>query len=281
MTWYRLSDDWLMTPKAQAAGLQGRALWLAVGAGHCAKDDTDGVIDGRMLKVLAAAAEVNLKRATEALVACGLWHTPENLRECLPCFEVAKKRGGLTAADYFHHAFLATNLDEAGKRDGIARHRDLRRRKIRADRKLVTDIRARDKDRCGYCGILTVWKDQNPDRKSKSIGEIDHIDPWGPDFAPSNLVVACKGCNADKKDRTPAEWAADGGHLLRRPIDGIPDLTWVDPGYIPEGPGRDQATRGDLPRVARDSGRNRDRAGSEPGPGRVPGHAPKLEGATS
>lgn len=271
MTWFRLSDDWLMTPKAQAAGLQGRALWMAVGAGHCAKDDTDGVIDGRMLKVLAAAAEVNLKRAAEALVDAGLWHTPENLRGCPPCHETARKRGGLQAGDFFHHGFLETNLDQAGKNDQIARNRDLRRRKIRANKALVAELRTRHRDRCAYCDVLTVWIEQNPDRKSKSIGEIDHVDPFGPDYSPSNLVVACKGCNADKKERTPAEWAAKGGRLLLRPIDEFTDPTWVDPGSTPDSPGPDQAAGADLPRVTRDSGRNRDRAGSGPGQVRVPG----------
>ena len=73
MTWFRLDDTWLTNPKIQAAGLKGRALWVAAGL-HCAQHLTDGVIDKAMLPVLAALAGVGAGRKEAAtLVALGLW----------------------------------------------------------------------------------------------------------------------------------------------------------------------------------------------------------------
>ena len=73
MTWFRLDDTWLTNPKIQAAGLKGRALWVAAGL-HCAQHLTDGVIDKAMLPVLAALAGVGAgRKEASTLVALGLW----------------------------------------------------------------------------------------------------------------------------------------------------------------------------------------------------------------
>lgn len=54
-------------------------------------------------------------------------------------------------------------------------------------------VRARDNERCGYCG--------------KHAGTVDHILPASRGGALSwlNTVAACQPCNNRKADRTPAE----------------------------------------------------------------------------
>ncbi|WP_292698184.1 HNH endonuclease [Microbacterium sp. 69-10] len=56
--------------------------------------------------------------------------------------------------------------------------------------------------RCAYCGELT----ENPDP--------EHVVPLsrGGRNDMSNLVTACRACNTDKGDMTPAEWSADRAH---------------------------------------------------------------------
>ena len=71
MTWFRLDDTWLMHPKVQAAGLKGRALWIAGGL-HCAQQLTDGRIDKALVPVLASQAGVAARDA-RVLVDVGLW----------------------------------------------------------------------------------------------------------------------------------------------------------------------------------------------------------------
>lgn len=230
MTWFKLSDDWLFSAPMQTAGREARALWVAAGACHCAKDDTDGRIHAGVLKLLAAAADVNLKRATAALVEAGLWHDPETIKRCPECLEVARKKGGLGPGDFFMHAFLRDNLDAQGKHDAIARERELRRKALRRDVRLCGQIRKRDQDLCQYCGVHTRWEGLGADRRSKDLGELDHVDPWGGNDQ-ENVVVACKGCNSLKGDRNPLQWfkEADGRLLLRSPGPSV-DPSWVDHG---------------------------------------------------
>src|SRR5260221_4894948 len=62
----------------------------------------------------------------------------------------------------------------------------------------------RQKMRCYYCG-----------KTIKKTYEIDHIIPVsrGGTNHPSNIVLACKSCNASKKDKLLHEWIK-GGRLL-------------------------------------------------------------------
>lgn len=76
MTWFRLDDGWLRHPKMRAAGLHGRALWLAMGT-YAAGQETDGYIPGDMLPSLAAEAGVK-GTVVRTLVEVGLVHaTPD------------------------------------------------------------------------------------------------------------------------------------------------------------------------------------------------------------
>jgi hypothetical protein len=73
VTWFRLDDGWLRHPKHRAAGLKGRALWIAAGT-WSSEQLTDGRIPKEMLPVLAIDAEIGTGH-TEArrLVDIGLW----------------------------------------------------------------------------------------------------------------------------------------------------------------------------------------------------------------
>lgn len=73
------------------------------------------------------------------------------------------------------------------------------------------EVRLRDGDQCRYCGKTVSWRD----RVSKRSGTYDHPDPNDRD----TFVVACKGCNTAKYDRTVEQWIATGRGLplLREP----------------------------------------------------------------
>ena len=73
MTWARLDDGLLTHPRAMAAGLEGRALFVA-SILYSARELTDGQITEGVLATLAGLAGVrNAKKTTELLVALRLW----------------------------------------------------------------------------------------------------------------------------------------------------------------------------------------------------------------
>ncbi len=63
----------------------------------------------------------------------------------------------------------------------------------------ILNIRHRLQDLCSYCGTSL-----------KGAGEIDHMLPIskGGSNSPSNLTLACRSCNRDKYNKTPAEFIA-------------------------------------------------------------------------
>lgn len=77
---------------------------------------------------------------------------------------------------------------------------DRRRQQLYRDEELIRAIRARDKDRCRYCGITVNWTD----RRSRAGATYDHVEPRGPNTL-GNIVVACRECNSSKCDRSLAE----------------------------------------------------------------------------
>jgi len=73
MTWARLDDGLLTHPKAMAAGIEGRALFVA-SILYSARELTDGQITGGAIAALAGLAGVrNAKKTTELLVSLRLW----------------------------------------------------------------------------------------------------------------------------------------------------------------------------------------------------------------
>lgn len=70
--WVKLDDGFFLHPKAQAAGKDGRALFIA-GLCWSAGQLTDGTIPKSSVPVIAAMAGVKPSEA-KRLVAAGLWH---------------------------------------------------------------------------------------------------------------------------------------------------------------------------------------------------------------
>jgi hypothetical protein len=176
----------------QAAGRDGRALWLAAGV-LCAGQNTDGVVSPQIVKIAAALAEVNPRRAVVGLVGSGLWHDAGSTCSRCPV-------SSLGVGVYFFHDWVVYQCGKAGKEDSTVRVRELRRKRLIRNPGLTRHIRQRDRDLCRYCGVLTSWTD----RKSAKAGTYDHVDPFGTN-SPENVVVACRKCNGIKRDRTPEE----------------------------------------------------------------------------
>lgn len=205
MTWFRLDDQWLTHPTMQAAGLTGRALWLAGGL-HCAQHLTDGRIDKHLIRVLAAQAGVKTSVATR-LVELGLW------------------------ADEGDHYQIPNYLEYQPSKEQVANKRAgwSRKKQLHDSPELKAAVRRRDGDQCRYCGATVRWND----RRGERGGTYDHIDPEGTNTF-ENLVVACRGCNSRKGARTPDQ--------AEMPLLDLPGIYPIPTRYLPEKPRYDLAT---------------------------------------
>jgi len=89
--WARFDDEYDENPKCRAAGKDGRALDSA-GIRYSAKHLTDGLIPDHDLPLLAAKADVGLKRTLRRLLDVGRWHGPghdcDRCPECPPGWHV-------------------------------------------------------------------------------------------------------------------------------------------------------------------------------------------------
>lgn len=270
MTWFKVDDNWPHHPKVRAAGLDGRALWCTVGP-MIAKARTDGIADPLMLKDAAHIADLTPARARKALaqlVMVGLWHEPDH--HCPKCPPVTD---GILFHDWNDYQPVKAELDNPAARSKAARGKRLLR-----DSTLCGLIQERDRGLCRYCAVRVNWND----RKGKTGGTYDHVDPEG-DNTLENVVVTCRRCNGIKRDRTPEE----AGMVLLPPPDARPissaqtwpasapnlaaDLTGSSPGPSPVR--SDQALTRETGRVRSglDSGQVRDLTGSDAGRGSGPG----------
>jgi len=66
-----------------------------------------------------------------------------------------------------------------------------------ANPQLIVPVRLRDGDECRYCAKIVNWRD----RRGGRGGTYDHREPG----SAGELVVACRGCNSGRRDRTDAE----------------------------------------------------------------------------
>lgn len=83
--WAKFDDGYDENPKCRAAGKDGRALDQA-GIRYCARHLTDGLISDHALPVMAALAEVPLRKTLTRLVDVGRWHGPgHDCDRCPPC----------------------------------------------------------------------------------------------------------------------------------------------------------------------------------------------------
>lgn len=206
MPWARLDDNFTDHPKVSGLSLAAIGLWT-LALSHAARYQTDGFIDARVMDGLARRGGRRRRHLIDELVGARL---------------VDQDEGG-----YWFHDFLQYNPS----REQIARTRqiDSRKKALRRNRGLRDAIRYRDQDRCRYCGVAVDWSD----RRSSCGGTYDHIDPEG-DNSPDNIVVACRGCNIRKQDRTPE---AAGMPLVavqeRLDVGPSPDLVRTKSGSSP------------------------------------------------
>lgn len=180
MTWFKVDDSLINHPKWLIVGLHARALWVQAGI-WSAGQLTDGRVDKALLDYIAACAKIptgKAKAAAAELVAARLWEDTDT---------------AWVFHDWAEHQPSRTEV--LTRRNKVAR-----KRKLYEDRELLRQVRARDGDVCRYCGIDVKWRD----RKGTTGGTYDHIDPDGLNEL-DNVVVACRGCNSRKKDRTPEE----------------------------------------------------------------------------
>jgi 5-methylcytosine-specific restriction endonuclease McrA len=182
--WAKLDDSLLdhikLLRAADYIGKNGEALALAAFSGgllYCARNLTDGFIPLRVVAKGGAFSDQPLKVA-ESLVSATLWH---------------KVEGGYRVHDYEDWNPSSTEVK-------ARREWDRRRKLLYADADLVRRVRERDQDRCRYCRIEVNWKD----RRGPHGGQFDHVVPRGPNTF-ENVVVACRGCNNRKGDRTPEQ----------------------------------------------------------------------------
>jgi len=170
MAWVRIHDGAMTHPKL--VGLSDKAFRLWVwGLSYTQMHLTNGLI-------VVDALPSTLKRATADLIAKRLWETHDL---------------GFTIHDY---------LDWNDSKEAVMAARKLGRHRIAflRDPDLKRQLRARDGDQCRYCGKTVNWLD----RKGANGATYDHIDPRG-EATMENLVIACRGCNSSKRNRTPEQ----------------------------------------------------------------------------
>lgn len=116
--WVKLDDGFFLHPKAQAAGKDGRALFIAAlcwSAGQL----TDGVIPKSSVPVIAAMAGVKPSEA-KRLVAAGLWHDHGDHYEIHAYLEYQPSGSTMRAK----RDELSAQRAEAGRRGAESRWRD-------------------------------------------------------------------------------------------------------------------------------------------------------------
>jgi hypothetical protein len=101
-----------------------------------------------------------------------------------------------TANGYAVHDYLDYQPSAAEVR--AERAMSVTRKRLYDDPFLIQKIRFRDGDGCRYCDLTVRWND----RKGPGGGTYDHADPRGGNSL-DNVVVACRGCNSRKGQRTP------------------------------------------------------------------------------
>lgn len=205
--WVKLDDRFDDHPKVTTAADQiGRhGIFIAVGffAVMLMKSNrhlTDGFISDATLRSLPDRAAPKL---AQVLAAAGLFDRVE---------------GGYRVHDYHDYNPTADEVQEK-------RWWDRTRKELYGDPALIDSIRARDRDRCRYCGVAVNWHD----RRGPHGAQYDHVIPRGPNHL-DNVVVACRGCNLRKNNRTPE---AAGMVLLPAGTREDPDKDQVRPSSEP------------------------------------------------
>jgi len=248
VTWAKMDDRYDDSRKVKRAWRgHPRAVGLhAMAVTHCARHNTDGLIDPEWI-----AEKLPTTRERHAVLRvledCELFHR-------IPAGEslTVTDRDGNTLAlqspyageeAWVVHDYLQYNDSSVQRETALAW--DRKRKELERDRALIAAIRERDGDRCRYCGKAVNWRD----RRSSSGGTYDHVEPRG-DNSLANVVVACRGCNLRKNNRTPdgagmpllpagqiaSSPRARSGLDASSPRSALPDPTRPDPTLNPPGP---------------------------------------------
>lgn len=178
MPWVRLDESFADHPKIERAG--PLAAWLHVAAlCYCSRHLTDGRIPQPKAHRLADIP--NPAEHVSALLREGIWTED--------------------GPDYVIHDYL----DYQPSREQVMIDRGIARRRsaMNTDPELRKALKARDGNKCRYCGVTVNWRD----RKSPTGATYDHVIPLtaGGTEALDNLVVCCRDCNSRKGPRTPEQ----------------------------------------------------------------------------
>jgi 5-methylcytosine-specific restriction endonuclease McrA len=216
--WMKVDDKLHDHPKVQRLlerydetdALAAMGLWVLSGSWS-----GDHMSDGVMTPYILKRWHGDWQRLAAMLVDVGLWEVVD-----------VEDRSVHQFHDWTHYNDSKAKI----MADRIARQL---RKELFADPDLIKAIRARDGDRCRYCGCLVRWGNQ----RGPSGATYDHVIPVGrPDCTNTlkNVVTACRGCNARKKDMTPEE---AGMRLLRPGTLGAPAPEGLNPSDSPSGSG--------------------------------------------
>lgn len=181
MVWFKVDDGFYDHHKVFDAPDGVVALWVRAGS-WSARYLTNGFVPSNLPARLCDDPEP----AVRGLVDRGLW---------------IRTRDGFQFHDW-------TDYNPTSDQVKAVRAKAQRRGAMHRDTVLLDAVRARDGDECRYCGKIVNWAD----RRSTDGGTYDHINPEGPNTT-ENLVVACRGCNSRKGQRTPDQ----AGLTLRPP----------------------------------------------------------------
>ena len=172
MAWVKLDDSAMDHPKILLLTDAQFRLWMK-GLCYCQKHLTDGFIPDVAIKpMLGRAGDV------KGICDARLWEAVS---------------GGFQVRNYLKWNESKDNIQLSKKiaKDRLAFMRDP---------ELRIQIQARDGYFCRYCGCRVNWLD----RKGAKGATYDHVEPFE-DSVLDNLVVACRGCNSRKQDRTPEQ----------------------------------------------------------------------------
>lgn len=202
--WMKVGDEFAdhdKTADALDAHPLSITLWTLAGS-KIAKASTDGVVSpqvvarcGRLANMTPAATA----KAAAALVLSGLWHDAKTIRRCVTCLHAVG--GKLAAGAHYFHDWLDYQFTRDEAKVPEVRWKKARSKSLHRDHRLKQAILDRDLDRCRYCAVRVDFRD----RVGPTGGTYDHVDPSIRENTFENVVVACKGCNTYKADRTPTE----------------------------------------------------------------------------
>lgn len=243
MTWFKVDDQFPMHRKALAAGPNGRHLWYITGT-LCAASNV-GIAEPPTLQMAGFMTGVDVAQAAALLVGAGLWHDEKSIKRCAPCKD---RIGKLPPGSFYFHDWHEHQLSAKEAKDALQRFRWARAKRLARNWDLLHDIRTRDAGHCRYCDVLVDF--DHPELGDGAT--YDHVDPLG-DNTLDNVVLACRRCNGNKKDRTPED---AGMPLLpaRRPREDTTDMSADAPRTPPRTPRPSRARRdgsADGPRTVR------------------------------